>query len=143
VYVFVRNAGTWSQQAYVKTSNTDVDDEFGVDLALSADGNYLLAGAVGERGQSAGLDGVQTDNSAPASLGAAYLFQRSAGTWSQIRYIKAVLPALSQNFSQALTMSGDASTLAIGAWSENGAAAGVNGDFTDSSLISAGAVFLY
>ena len=143
VYVFVLNVGTWQQQAYLKTSNTDIDDLFGSAVALSADGNYLLAGAVGERGLSAGLDGVQTDNSGPANLGAAYLFRRSAGTWSQVRYIKAALPAVSPIFSQAVTISGDASTIAIGAWGERSAATGVNGNIADNTLTSAGAVFLY
>lgn len=143
VYVFVLNVGTWEQQAYLKTSNTDIDDAFGSAIALSADGNYLLAGAVGERGLSAGLDGVQTDNSGAANLGAAYLFRRSAGTWSQVRYIKAALPAVSPIFSQAVTISGDAGTIAIGAWGERSAATGVNGNIADNTLTSAGAVFLY
>jgi hypothetical protein len=143
VYVFVRNVATWAQQAYIKASNTDGNDQFGTGIALSADGNYLLAGATGERGLSAGLEGVQADNSATVDLGAAYLFQRSAGTWSQMRYIKAVLPAVSAGFSQEVTMSGDASTIAIGAWLDDGAAAGVNGDVADNTLSNAGAVFLY
>ena len=29
VYVFVRSGGSWSQQAYVKASNTDTGDVFG------------------------------------------------------------------------------------------------------------------
>jgi trimeric autotransporter adhesin len=143
VYVFVLNVGTWQQQAYLKTSNTDIDDRFGSAVALSADGNYLLAGAVRERGQSAGLDGVQTDNSGPANAGAAYLFHRAVGAWSQVRYIKAAMPAVSPIFSDAVSMSGDAGTIAIGAWGENSAATGVNGDIADNTLTSAGAVFLY
>ena len=43
VYVFVRNGSTWSQQAYVKASNPDVDDFFGEAVAL--DGDRLLVGA--------------------------------------------------------------------------------------------------
>jgi len=40
VYVFVHNTtGAWSQQAYVKASNTGANDNFGAALALSADGN--------------------------------------------------------------------------------------------------------
>ena len=29
VYVFSRSGTTWTQQAYVKASNTDADDQFG------------------------------------------------------------------------------------------------------------------
>src|SRR5262245_34539420 len=40
VYVFVRDkAGTWLQQTYIKASNTGADDDFGISLALSGDGN--------------------------------------------------------------------------------------------------------
>ena len=35
-YVFVRSGGVWSQQAYLKASNTAADDEFGFSVAVSA-----------------------------------------------------------------------------------------------------------
>ncbi len=37
MYVFVRTNNTWSQQAYVKASNTGANDLFGRSIALSAD----------------------------------------------------------------------------------------------------------
>ena len=40
VYVFVRAGNRWSQQAYIKASNTQTSDKFGFALALSGDGNY-------------------------------------------------------------------------------------------------------
>ena len=51
VYVFTRAGGKWSQQAYVKASNTgeqDDGDTFGYAVALSDDGNTLAVGAPGE-----------------------------------------------------------------------------------------------
>src|SRR5664279_5057353 len=39
VYVFTRTGLTWSQQAYVKASNTGSGDLFGYTVALSADGS--------------------------------------------------------------------------------------------------------
>ena len=36
-YVFVRNGITWSQQAYLKASNTDAGDSFGWSVAVSGD----------------------------------------------------------------------------------------------------------
>ena len=54
VYVFVRNGSTWSQQAYVKASNPDVDDFFGEAVAL--DGDRLLVGAPFEDGGGAGIN---------------------------------------------------------------------------------------
>ncbi|VAX05439.1 hypothetical protein MNBD_GAMMA19-1651, partial [hydrothermal vent metagenome] len=41
VYVFSRNSGSWVQQAYVKASNAEAIDRFGVSVALSDDGNTL------------------------------------------------------------------------------------------------------
>jgi hypothetical protein len=73
VYVFTRSAGTWSQQAYVKASNTGQFDNFGGSVALSADGNILAVGAQGEDGNATGIGGNQANNSADAS-GAVYLY---------------------------------------------------------------------
>jgi trimeric autotransporter adhesin len=36
-YVFVRSGDTWSQQAYLKASNTEAGDQFGRSVAVSAD----------------------------------------------------------------------------------------------------------
>src|SRR5688500_8632497 len=36
-YVFVRNGTNWTQQAYLKASNTDANDHFGWSVALSGD----------------------------------------------------------------------------------------------------------
>ena len=47
VYVFTRSGTTWSQQAYMKASNTGITNYFGTSLALSADGNTLAVGAWG------------------------------------------------------------------------------------------------
>jgi hypothetical protein len=45
VYVFTRAGTAWTQQAYVKASNTGADDWFGLSVALSADGTRLAVGA--------------------------------------------------------------------------------------------------
>jgi len=51
-YVFVRRGSTWSQEAYIKASNTDTQDRtgdaFGSSVALSGDGNTLGVGVVHE-----------------------------------------------------------------------------------------------
>jgi drug/metabolite transporter (DMT)-like permease len=44
-WVFTRSGGTWSQQAYVKASNTGANDGFGYSVALSADGSMLAVAA--------------------------------------------------------------------------------------------------
>ena len=75
VYVFVRDPSTdtWSQQAYLKASNTGVSDYFGTSVALS--GDTLAVGAHEEDSNATGVDGDQTNNSA-SSAGAAYVLVR-------------------------------------------------------------------
>ncbi len=58
VYVFTRDSGgVWTQQAYIKASNTDRVDRFGRSVALSGDGNTLAVGAFGERSAATGVNG--------------------------------------------------------------------------------------
>ena len=43
VYVFTRSGGVWTQQAYLKASNTDAWDGFGNSVAI--EGDTLVVGA--------------------------------------------------------------------------------------------------
>ena len=70
-YVFVRSGESWSQQAYLKASNTGAGDQFGWSVAMS--GDTLVVGAPNEDSQVTGVNGNQSDNSAD-SAGAAYVF---------------------------------------------------------------------
>src|SRR6185369_9485490 len=81
VYVFVRSAATWSQQAYIKASNTGATDTlgfgelFGLAVALSQDGNALVVGALGEPGAAIGINGDQSANAGLGFAGAVYVFR--------------------------------------------------------------------
>jgi hypothetical protein len=68
--VFTRSGVAWTQQAYVKASNTDEDDEFGHSVALS--GDTLAVGAVEESSNATGVNGDQSSNAAGTS-GAVYV----------------------------------------------------------------------
>ncbi len=70
-YVFVCSGATWSQQAYLKTSNTGAGDWFGFEVAIS--GDSVVVGAVNEDSRAMGVDGNGADNSA-IDAGAAYVF---------------------------------------------------------------------
>ncbi|MDO9435069.1 integrin [Hydrogenophaga sp.] len=72
VYVFTRSTDTWSQRAYVKSSNTDAFDRFGSAVAMSGDGRTFAAGAPGEASKATGIDGDQFDNAMPQA-GAVYV----------------------------------------------------------------------
>jgi hypothetical protein len=142
-YVFTRDgSGTWSQQAYLKASNTERQDAFGRRVAIS--GDTIVVSAPMERSAATGIDGNQADNSATAA-GAVYVFTRDlAGLWTQQAYIKAsntsdVFPG--DSFGESLSIDGD--TLVVGATGEASAADGVNADQSDISADNAGAAYVY
>jgi hypothetical protein len=124
VYVFARAGDSWRQQAYVKASNTDAQDGFGISVALSADGSTLVVGAPWEASSATGINGDQTDNSVDLT-GAVYAFVRVNNSWSQEAYIKASSTG-AHYFGTDVGLSADGSTLAVGA-GENATAADVDG----------------
>ncbi len=138
VYVFTRSGGVWSQQAYLKASNTGIDDRFGLSVAL--DGDTLVVGAFEEDSTATGINGNQADNSAQDS-GAVYVFTRTGGVWSQQAYLKASNTEAGDLFGWSVALSGD--TLAVGANSEDSAATGANGNQADNSTNERGAVYVF
>ncbi len=147
-YVFVRSStGRWSQQAYLKASNTDTNDQFGIALAISGDGNSIIVGAVGEGSDATGINGVQSnDLSNRGPRGAAYLFVRSGTTWSQQAYIKSSNTGILDEFGNSVSISNDGKTFAVGAPTEDSTATGINGDQSNNGTgigSNAGAVYLY
>ena len=142
VYVFVRSAGLWQQQAYVKANNTGNGDSFGEAVSLSADGNTLAVGAPGDDSAATGINGEQHGNSAGGS-GAAHVFVRSGANWQQQSYIKASNTGRNQFFGSVVSLSANGNTLAVGAEGENSATIGINGNQNDFSAIEAGAVYVF
>ncbi|HEY0719944.1 MAG TPA: FG-GAP repeat protein [Gammaproteobacteria bacterium] len=142
VYLFTRNASTWSQQAYLKASNTDANDNFGSSVALSSDGNTLAVGATGEDSAATGINGDE-DSDTASNSGAVYLFTRSATSWTQQAYLKASNTEAFDAFGGSLTLSSDGNSLAVGAVGEDSAATGINGDELSDAAIGSGAVYLF
>ena len=142
IYVFTRAATTWTQQAYVKASNTGTNDNFGSSVALSTDGSTLAAGASFESSGATGIGGDQADNTV-ANSGAGYVFIRAGTTWTQTSYVKASNTGAADFFGGALAMSDDGSTVAFGAVSEDSIATGVGGNQADNTATSAGAVYVF
>ncbi len=141
VYVFSLGAG-WAQQAYVKASNTGAEDRFGYRVALSDDGKTLAVSARSEASAAKGV-GANQANDAARGAGAVYLFERGGTTWSQTLYIKASNTGIGDFFGESVALSGDGSTLAVGAAQEASAAIGIDGDQVDNSAPGAGAVYRF
>lgn len=137
-YVFVRNGTTWSQQAYLKASNTGGNDRFGESVAIS--GDTIVVGAYLEDSNATGINGDGSDNSAVDS-GAAYVFVRSGTTWTQQAYLKASNTEAGDFFGESVSVSGD--TIVVGAETEDSNATGVNGDQSDNSASIAGAAYVF
>ncbi len=137
-YVFVRSGGAWSQQAYLKASNTQSTDEFGRSVSVS--GDTIVIGARNEDSDSTGVNGDQSNN-ATQNSGAAYVFVRSGTTWSQQAYLKASTVGPGFNFGDAVAVSGD--TIVVGSHGEDSNATGVNGDQSDLSAGDSGAAYVF
>ncbi|WP_437317615.1 cadherin-like beta sandwich domain-containing protein [Sorangium sp. So ce385] len=138
VYVFRRSGGTWSQEAYLKASNTDAQDQFGHAVALA--GDTLVVGAPGEDSGSTGVNGGQ-GGAVVSQTGAAYVFTRAGATWAQQAYLKASNTGAGDAFGTSVAISGD--TIAVGATGEASAATGVNGVQTDNAAPGSGAVYVF
>lgn len=137
VYVFTRDAGVWSQQAYLKASNIDALDYFGA--SVDVDGDTLVVGAYEEDGSATGVNGVV--NNSTANAGAAYVFTRSGGIWSQQAYLKASNTGEGDKFGDPVAISGD--TIVVGTPTEDSSATGVNGNQGNNSAADAGAVYVF
>ncbi len=143
VYVYTGNGSSWTQQAYIKASNTEEFDHFGIAVSLSEDGSTLAVGARGEDSEAVGINGDQVNNGADGA-GAVYVYTRSGNIWNQQSYIKASNTQRFDLFGYAVSLSDDGLTLAVGARGEDNEAVGINGDEENRGTgNSIGAVYLY
>ena len=106
-WVFTRSAGVWSQQGPKITPSgvTGTGAQFGITTSLSADGNTLAVGGLGDN----------------TSLGATWVFTRSTGTWTQQAKLVGTGASNSTGIDQgyAIALSADGNTLAVGGYNDN------------------------
>ena len=115
-------AGTWSLPSgavYIKPSNTrpstvnTSDAAFAFGHCVSLQGDTLVVGVRStEPSAASGVDGDQSDRSVPFA-GAAYVFTRSGGAWSQQAYVKPTPGGRAGRFGWSASLDGD--TLVVGA----------------------------
>jgi hypothetical protein len=96
-HVFVRSSGVWSRQQKLTASDATLGANFGVSADI--DGDTIVVGA-----QLAAGNASQT--------GAAYVFLRSGGVWSQQAKLTASDGETSDSFGIAVAISGD--TVVVG-----------------------------
>ncbi len=141
-YVFVRSGTTWTQQAFIKASNTGKEDWFASRLQISGDGNTLAAPAQLEDSAAQGINGKQDDESAQEA-GAVYFFTRTGTMWSQKAYAKGSNNEAFDEFGSSVALTRDGRTMAVGARGEDSGATGINGNQKDNSVKEAGAVYVF
>ncbi|MDX2012887.1 MAG: hypothetical protein SFW67_22000 [Myxococcaceae bacterium] len=142
VFLLRRVGGVLAQEAFVKASNADPNDLFGLATALSDDGETLFVGAFNEAGAGIGFNADESTNSQKLS-GAAYIFRHRASGWAQDAYVKASNARADSLFGASVASSSDGRTLAAGAIAESSGAMGVNGAQTDQSAPLAGSVYVF
>lgn len=91
------------QQQKLTASDPAVSDWFGASVALSGDGTTALIGAYNKN----------------SAKGAAYVFAKSGGTWSQLQKLTASDAAASDQFGWSVSLSSDGTTALIGAVGKN------------------------
>lgn len=122
VWVFRWVDGRWVLDAFIKAFNPGPGDFYGFALALSDDGTTLAVGAPREDTTGFGVDPeaddppVLVDNQSEFDTGAVYVYRRRDSGWAREAFIKPQDNAFRINsFGLSLTMSGDGSTLGVGA----------------------------
>src|SRR5258705_138258 len=146
VYVFTRTGTTWTQQAYIKASNTGNaaqgdGDQFGFSLALSGDGNTLAVGAITEDGAARQINGNQNDDTAQ-SAGAVYVFSRPGTPLAQQAYVKSANQDAGDLLGFSVALSLDGNTLAAAAFNESGSGRGINRP-DDNKSQGSGALYVF
>lgn len=142
VYLFTRSGSTWTQDLFIKASNTDAGDKFGTAISISGDGRTLVAGAPEEQSSETGINGLGFDNSGTLR-GAAYVFSDLSGSWQQEAYVKASVSGDADQFGAYVTLSDDGNVLVVGAEYEDGPSAGFNGDQNSDGGSESGAAYVF
>ena len=109
-YVFLRTGTTWTLQKKLIADDSEVNDLFGLSVSLS--GDTLAVGA------------VFADTAAGVDSGAAYVFVRSGGLWTQQQKLLGSDTAAGDLFGVSVAVTGD-NTVVVGA-QDHDTAAGQN-----------------
>jgi alpha-tubulin suppressor-like RCC1 family protein len=108
-YIFKRSGTTWTQQQKLTASNSSTTAKFGGNIHFMSDDTLII--------------GAPYDDAKGANAGAAYLFQRTGDTWSEI---KIIYPSnIGANDSFGLSISSSETDLVISGPTLNNAAGDV------------------
>jgi len=103
VFVFKRTGTSWAQETFFQASDKATQDQFGINVDINGDGDYIAVGA------------YKHSHSSISEAGAAYVFTRSGTTWSQQAKLVASNAAAEDFFGESITISKDNNYIAVGA----------------------------
>ena len=121
VFVFKRTGTSWAQETFFQASDKATQDQFGINVDINGDGDYIAVGA------------YKHSHSSNSEAGAAYVFTRSGTTWSQQAKLVASNAAAEDFFGESITISKDNNYIAVGA----------PGHDNGGGLTGAGAVYVF
>ena len=111
-YVFTKSNGAWSQEAELEASDGSADDRFGGSVAITDDGTTVVIGASGHE--------ETTGDATAENVGAAYVYARRGGAWTQETRLTADDGGDGDLFGSSVAVAGDAPTALVGAkWDRN------------------------
>jgi len=142
-----RQNSIWQPTQRLVQSNLPSEDTyyppgFGAALSISGDGSTVAISWPQESSASTGVQGYQGSDSDLTSGGAAYIFEKEAGSWQQSAFLKASNPNSSYGYGYAISLDWSGDTVAVSAANQGGYGAGILGE-SGFSLRGAGAVYLY
>ncbi len=108
-WVFTRSGSTWTQQGpKLRGEDQEGEAQFGISVALSADGDTALIGGV-------------EDVTAKTQVGAAWVFTRAGGKWGQLgsKLTGVGEEVGSGRFGRSVALSADGDTALVGAYFDN------------------------
>ncbi len=101
-YIYTNDGGVWTQQAKLLADDGAIGDDFGYTVSISGD---------------TALIGAWRDGDGNSWQGAAYVFTRTDGAWTQQAKITPDDADAGKEFGNAVSVSGD--TAIVGAYAEN------------------------
>lgn len=108
VYIFVVENGAWVKKQTIRNDVASNNKYFGWSVALSYAANVLLVGATNFALATGGSQG----------LGRAYVYEKTTADWGLVKTLSPTNTTVASGFGAGVAVSGDGSTLAVGAPSE-------------------------
>ncbi|WP_369795332.1 fibronectin type III domain-containing protein [Bacteriovorax sp. BSW11_IV] len=144
VYVFRNKGQGWYSEAFIKPTNIQAGDMFGISIAI--EDNYIAVGAPGEDSNQTTIsnDGVIIENNSNPDAGSVYIFKRTDDLWTQDAYIKAANSESYDNFGVEVELKNN--YLIVSASGEDSFTTTIingTGTSSDNSWGGAGAIYVY